>query len=94
MENISDNYIENIKKSLSISNLIVGEKYYFITKNELVYLGEFYNKKNEIESQCWHDGPEIIIKLDFEYDLLKEYNFYDLSDKGFVKEDQIQNFYY
>ena len=87
MELSPKDYVDKMKDSLSISDLIIGEKYSFITKNRVIYLGEFYNKNVEIESHCWHDGPEFIIKLEFEYDLLQEYNFYNLSDKGFISTE-------
>lgn len=81
----SREYADKIKNSLSISELIIGEKYSFITKNGLlIYLGEYYNKNIEIDFHCWHDGPEFIVKLEFEYDLLQEYIFYSITDKGFI----------
>jgi len=79
-------YEKYMKNSFSISQLEIGKKYYFVTKDKLIFLGKFYEKIKEIESECWHDGPTFIIKLKFEYDLLSDYDFHDDSNKGFVEE--------
>ena len=79
-------YEKYMKESLSILQLEIGNKYYFVTNEKLIYLGEFYEKIKEMESYCWHDGPTFIIKLKFENDLLSDYEFYDDSNKGFIEE--------
>jgi len=79
-------YEKYMKESLSISQLEIGNKYYFITNEKLIFLGKFCEKTKEMESYCWHDGPSFIIKLKFENDLLSDYEFYDDSNKGFIEE--------
>jgi len=81
----NEEYLESIKKSLRVMDLVIGKKYLFITKEGYVYLGQYYEKKVEITSQCWHDGPEIDIQLLFENPILENKSFYSLNQQGFIE---------
>ena len=76
-----------MRKGVKINDLVVGKKYIFITNKRFEYLGEFYEKKVEIVSVCWHDGPEFDIRLKFEKPILENKTFYSLHEQGFIEVD-------
>jgi hypothetical protein len=80
-----EEYKKQLQSSLRILDLVVGKKYMFVTKEGPKNLGEFYERITEIENFCWHDGPEICIKLIFEIPFLENKNFYSLHEQGFVE---------
>jgi hypothetical protein len=82
-----EEYIESINNSLKIKDLVVGKKYLFITKKGYEYLGQYYEKKTEIESECWHDGPEFDIRLKFENPIFNNKTFYSIYEQGFIEVD-------